>query len=359
MIHFGLLSIDIVVHFEIAIIDGDISITQTKMVYYGEQSCQSTLKSKAKLGQPCTNKAYYDLNGVLLCGLHSKGKGATELPKNPQAKAIKAERLSSHSSTVEDAALVNRTQGKKGSIIVTKMKRMKANEDISGYMKIFPNIHHGNRSDGLGCPTLSPMSLGPVNHIMPNLPPAQTIELFHQSAKIFQCDVDANEDPTPEALQKRIDDYNNPIARRHKYDAKEILKMASENKGSIVIKKEKKPKNVNIPLYSLFYTDKGEERRFTYFGARYFYCKAYERLAPLSPEFAKLKDLINNGYNLQIIGYDGYPISDSLLNHYYDTSRPFGHELVLYTLLTVADPKDYPWNITYEANKSLYDGVGL
>jgi hypothetical protein len=63
--------------------------------------------------------------------------------------------------------------------------------------------------------------------------------------------------------------------------------------------------------------------------------------------------MIKNGYNLNIQGYDGYNVTN-ILGHYYDISRPFGHELVLYTLLTEDDPLQYPWNIFYEENKSIY-----
>jgi len=45
------------------------------------------------------------------------------------------------------------------------------------------------------------------------------------------------------------------------------------------------------------------------------------------------------------------------MNHYLDKSKPFGHELVLYTMLVVSDSKDYPWNIYYKNNKKLYENV--
>lgn len=58
-----------------------------------------------------------------------------------------------------------------------------------------------------------------------------------------------------------------------------------------------------------------------------------------------------------ICGFDGYPVAESLYHHYLDTSMPFGHELVLYTMLVEADPKKFPWNLFYEKNKSIYEGV--
>jgi hypothetical protein len=35
-------------------------------------------------------------------------------------------------------------------------------------------------------------------------------------------------------------------------------------------------------------------------------------------------------------------LKDIVKRHYLDSSKPFGHELVLFTLL-VLDEKDYPW----------------
>jgi len=68
---------------------------------------------------------------------------------------------------------------------------------------------------------------------------------------------------------------------------------------------------------------------------------------------------LEQGYNLQIVGYDGYNVDKSLKKHYSDTKKPFGHELVLYTLLTIQNPKEYPWNIEYDNNKDIYEGVGI
>ena len=44
------------------------------------------------------------------------------------------------------------------------------------------------------------------------------------------------------------------------------------------------------------------------------------------------------------------------MEHYTSTDRPFGHEMVLYSMLTVEDPKEYPWNQYYLKHKELYPG---
>ena len=55
------------------------------------------------------------------------------------------------------------------------------------------------------------------------------------------------------------------------------------------------------------------------------------------------------GYNLQICGFDAYHVKNAtpktLLKCYEDISRPFGHELVLFTMLCIKNEEDYPWRI--------------
>ena len=77
-------------------------------------------------------------------------------------------------------------------------------------------------------------------------------------------------------------------------------------------------------------------------------------LENVQTEFKKLKKALRNGFNLNIVGYDGYHVDKSLWECYNDVSRPFGHELVLYTLLTIENPEDYPWNRFYRENEEIY-----
>ena len=61
-----------------------------------------------------------------------------------------------------------------------------------------------------------------------------------------------------------------------------------------------------------------------------------------------------------ICGYDAYqPDPAKLYEHYCDPSRPFGHELVLYTLLSVKDREDYPWRRYYREHSELYDPLSF
>jgi hypothetical protein len=69
--------------------------------------------------------------------------------------------------------------------------------------------------------------------------------------------------------------------------------------------------------------------------------------------------MITKGTNVLICGYDGYAegATETLYEHYVDDKRPFGHELVLLTLLTVKDTAEYPWNVYWRENEELYDGM--
>lgn len=321
-----------------------------KKMFKGETTCQGVYKSGNKAGESCKLNAYFKQNGKYYCGRHSDKDKRSDMSTNPNIEIIKNFKIKEHSDSVEKEAIYNRENGVKGKVIVTKLKMWGSPEDVDGYLKVFPNFKHGNRKDGYGCASLSPKSIGPVEHIMPNLPIAQNLENFHQFSKIFPFEIEGDIEGDidkgqikDEILQMRIDAYNSKIPERHKYDAKELKKYG----------------NVNVPSFSVYYDKDGNEYRYKYFECRYFYCKVYENMAKYLKEFLHLKDLIEKGYNLQIVGYDGYNVTKSLKSHYHDTSRPFGHELVLYTLLTVDDPKDYPWNIEYVENVEKYEGVGI
>jgi len=272
-----------------------------------------------KNGEKCSNLAYYQ---GIVCGVHSKNK--SPLPKNPNAKEAKNQLLLNRSAMVEETARINREAGQKGNVILSKMLMMKNPEHIDGYLKIFPNFKHGSRKDGLGLPTLSPKSIGPIFHGQPNLPPAKNLENLHQGNKIFKEEIDANRNPSALFVQHRLEMYLDSFPWRHKYEKYPNLTTQ---------------KNKNIPLYSVWIEADGSEKHLTYFESRQIYCSIYESIVRHLPDFQKLQQFISNGYNLQIFGYDAYPITKSLEGHYLDTSRPFGHELVLYSMLV----DQYPW----------------
>jgi NAD-dependent dihydropyrimidine dehydrogenase PreA subunit len=50
-------------------------------------------------------------------------------------------------------------------------------------------------------------------------------------------------------------------------------------------------------------------------------------------------------------------VTKDIYVHYCDSKKAFGHELVLYSLLTITDEKDYPWNMYRVNNEKLYDNI--
>ncbi len=310
------------------------------MSYAGEAVCEETFKSK---NTPCTNKAYFIKDGKHVCGVHNKGgKFVRKMAENPNKELNYTRELAARTIEIEAVAAINKANGDLGNVTVSKMYMMKNPEYHTGYLNVFPNYKHQNRRDGFGCARLSPKSLGPVIHNMPGLPDAASIENYHQFSKFWKFELDDDGNILEKYKLVRIKGYTSE-PMRHKYD-KKIL--------------EKYNNNVNIPEFSMYYDKDGNEHRYSYIESRYFYCHFYELLAKAEPDFAKLVKMKNAGYNLNICGFDGYePNKNDLMENYLDGSRPFGHELVLYTLLIEDDPKKYPWNVYYQKHYSIYENV--
>lgn len=296
--------------------------------YYGESICQKKVKSN---GQPCKNLAYYIQDDIISCGVHSKKNSRVKLSINPNKSENDRKAKEQIEKDIKDAKMRNKVSGVKGDIKVSKMKMMKSPESIKGYLNVFPNYLHANRKDGYGCATLSPKSIGPIrSHMLPN---AHNLENFHQFSKFYEFEVNADGKIKQDALDTRIKGFNDKVPHRHKFDGV----------------KDK-------ALFSMYYDKNGNEHRYTYVQSRYFYCYWYEKLVPLLDEYKFLVNEIRDGLNINICGYDGYQPTMSLYEHYLDDSRPFGHELVLYTMLTTKE-EEYPWRIYYQKNSDIYEGV--
>jgi len=288
-------------------------------VTYGSIACQGVKKD----GGACANKAYWEYNGKYLCGVHSRGKDREALPKGPKV----APDFSEHLEEVERAAEANQDRRKKGQVRLTQMRMRKATPLYPGYINVYPNYRHANRKDGYGCPELSPMCLGPVKHGQPGVLSSLNLENFHQGNKVFPCEYDKEEDQILMTFYRtRSQMYRDPVPHRHK--------LFGEKKSKIP------------PLFSLWVDSDGEEHRCSYVESRQFYCTFYQRLAMKTEALSKLVEWLEQGYNLNICGYDA-PNAEALSKEqieklYLSTSKPFGHELVLCTMLTVP-AKSYPW----------------
>jgi hypothetical protein len=268
-------------------------------MYYGEEKCQ---KLKAN-GEPCDNWAYYLSENLVCCGVHCR-KTRVKLPANPNKQEIQDAR----NKEIIKVMRANKTAGRAGTVVVYKMAMMRAVEDRPGFINIFPNNRHGDRTDGIGMPELSPMRLGPVGacHLLEN---------WWQAHKVYANEVDATtKEPNDTFYKNQKQLYNDTTPHRHKYT-----------------KKDK-------PLYAVHVDKDNKLVKVDYVASRKYYCREYERLATKTASFLKLQDMIKAGYNLQICGYDGYNVN-SLAAHYSNPNVVFGHELCLFSLLI----GEHPW----------------
>ncbi len=299
-----------------------VSERSTEKPFYGQLQCEGIIKRTVKR---CMNRAYYSCKGGFFCGIHSKKVAKETLPKDPDGPAKLQALLKDRQDLVVKTTKINRMNGYPGTVICSKLRMRKRVEHHDGFLKVFPNFRHQNRNDGFGCSALSPMNLGPVKHGQPDLPDSLNLENFHQGNKCFPSEVDEEGNPDSDFFDTQVEMYQNPIPRRHK----ETVVSADGNK--------------NIPRFSVWRCSDGTIKKMSYIESRQFYCNFYERLACGTSEFYELTKLKANGTNLQICGYDGYNVGKSLDEHYLDESKPFGHEMVLYTLLTEHNQDNYPW----------------
>lgn len=324
-------------------------------VYYGELACQSKY---ATTGKPCRSKAYWKIKRAgavrYVCTPHSdvgraKDPEKTALPKrSPREKeAMAKEQQGAHISTCEDAAANNSIEGRAGELHMQRMFMMKTAVLRPGILNILPNDKHTEeRKDGLGLNGLSPKRLGPVRHGQPGLPDATCIENFHQANKVFPSELDINTGkPLPVFYERQLAMYRDTKAHRHKLsdDKKEHMRLAGIPEGG----------NGNHCAYSVFVDPDGTRRKYTYVQSRRYYCRFMEELAPATEHWRRLLELVGQGFNLCICGFDAVdcqiPLEDPaacerlFAEKYQDDSKPFGHEWVLAAMLVLPKEKR-PWN---------------
>ncbi len=209
-----------------------------------------------------------------------------------------------------------------------------------GYTPIFPNNWHAH-SYGYGSgdfSSLSPMRLGPARY--KDLE-SKNVENFYQFAKVFPDEIGVDSctcgrpfrhnAPGPSFIVARDNAYKDDVPHRHK---------------------KKGPK----PLYSCY-----GDIHCTYIESRWFYCSEMERLLAEAPAFARLLAMYNDGKSLELLGYDAYPPdaidADTLYRHYCDEKRPFGHELVILTMIALGaeGAASYPWNRYHREHREVYE----
>lgn len=224
-----------------------------------------------------------------------------------------------HEETVDLARKENLEKKQRGKLIVRKIQMRRKFELEPGYLHIFPNNKHGERTDGLGLPALSPMRLGPVEHGQKHMPPALLLENFWQGSKCFKSEADEKGDPLPEFWETQKKWFNDKVPHRHKY------------------------KRGMKPLCWVWVSKTNEMHKLNWVQSRQFYCEFYARLASKQPDLELIKTKLDEGYNVALCGYDGRAIKASEVEkEYLSDKAPFGHELVLFTMVAVPEAQ-WPW----------------
>jgi len=280
--------------------------------FYGEKKCQK---------ETCNNKAYFMFEKRLFCGVHSKKfSSRVSLPKRSKSDMLKMknEKLEQQKSEIESSRQENQRQNKPGKVIGHKMRMMKSPTYTKGFLNVFPNFKHQLRDDGLGCSKLSPMSLGPV--VVFGKKVSKNLENFHQGSKCFAHECDGKGEPTEAYFKNRTQFFEDSTPHRHKFKSKD------------------KPK------FFVWIDETNKIHKLNYIMSRQFYCHFYERLVSEEEDFKRLKELLRNGTNLQICGYDGREVNETRFEaEYLNPSKPFGHELCLMHMLLTDDPSKYVW----------------
>lgn len=263
----------------------------------------------------------------------SKSRNATAPKRKPaksEAQIAKEEArkvdLKAHKETIKQARQANKDAGLRGKVRCGKLVHR---FDTSGADKNWPtvdgymNINVCSNAPGI-YKNLSPMILGPIYYNTadegdqtPVVLKAKKLENLWQFAKVWNGERN-------EISKKPIKAYFD--RRKEGWE---------QEKGQRRVMRGK-------PLYSywkgmdLSYSDSRDQ----------IYCPLYEALARKTDAYKQIENLLNDGYNINIIGYDGYDYERetmSLTECFADLSRPFGHELVLCSMLS----GEIPWRTRF------------
>lgn len=255
-----------------------------------------------------------------ICRQH-RIRGFSALDRQGLVDAIKESGVNvtgyrSSSDMIEEAAAINRKNGRKGDVRVDKLPGRFSKDPrprIDYYMAV--NVCSSSTGWSKG---LSPMILGPVEHNEKDyngslLPTATCIENLHQGVKGYDIDLDDKGNLLPSYYERKHRIFTSKKGIRHP--------VPNINKEG----------NKSMCLFSFV---NGE--RLTYMEARKkVYCPLYAKMVVKSEAFARLSHMMNKGYNILLLDYDGYPVDSTTLEAAFnDISRPFGHGHVLYCILT-------------------------
>eukprot|EP01027_Heterolobosea_sp_BB2_P014653 GEZU01021019.1.p1 GENE.GEZU01021019.1~~GEZU01021019.1.p1 ORF type:complete len:358 (+),score=89.05 GEZU01021019.1:60-1133(+) len=184
---------------------------------------------------------------------------------------------------------------------------------------------------------LSPMKLGPI----------KIGEYLNENQQAKDKGMSAYKVPMPETAQNMENLWQFSKVWRGEFDEKKgipikdfFTRRASgwkDNTGHRHVKKGNDP-STGKPYVPLFAWWAGEKLKYIE-ARRRIYCPIYAREVANTAAFKKLMQMVDDGFNVQILGHDGYNRGTLTWNQcFLDERRPFGHEMVLACLLEGVAP---------------------
>ena len=354
-------------------------------VYKGSKPCSVI----TRCGNPCHNKCYYDVEGVLACGIHIRGKKdkAVKLGVDPNAYANYMDTLLSRREEVNAATTENQQRGCRGSVLSEVMIMYHASSNVPGYTKIYL-CARSTRSDGISLLSLHPYNLGPITpemHGMTDLPAATNMQNWWIGSQNTEPSYgNVLTDGTFTEMRERIFQSESYLTKHPKVCtiARKRLENEEDRRNATTLKSGKNfiPKRTAQRCIA---TVSGSERctsssrkhglcddcrkriklceadqvahpqmtmwidptsnMKTISQAKQNYARMYQRLVEDHPDYIKLQTMLAAGQNLQFIGYNSptITIDEENLTTLYQHDQYFFHEACLLTMLCCQKP--YPW----------------
>lgn len=255
-----------------------------------------------------------------------KKRKSTKKPRPPVSTEDK-EAKKQREKDVKEATAENKKNGRRGTVVCNKLPHRFDKTLVDKkwpVVKGYKNINVCSAAPG-AYKFLSPMKLGPIKYNLEDDKRGETgvvkiknLENCWQYSKVWEGEVDENNLPKEEFWTRRKDGWEDEKGHRW-------VKPKFDHNG-----------NRNVTLFNYW-----KAERLGYQEAREkVYCPLYAELVQKTDVYKKLKKLVDEGCNIQILGYDGYDYSDrTLMDCFLDTSKPFGHEHVLCGLLN----EDHVW----------------
>lgn len=272
-------------------------------------------------GKRCRLPAHWTSDGKVYC-YHHKTVYCTALPKHPNPMKHKCDGVQRRRDAVKAAREENVKNGVRGKVACSTLFQMKPAKYIPGYTCVFVESHFSNHDDGIVAKELCPKQMGPVHHGQPRLPVAKNLANLYMFSKVMRGDMDPRGYPSDEFYKLQKEMY-----------------ACNETMGNVKYAERMKL----LPLFCRWILPNNTNQLLDVIEGRQIFCHFYEYLARTTSDYRRIVRLLDDGYNVQIVGHTGYALTKSIAEHYADPAVEFGHELVLYTMLTVEDEGSYPW----------------